>query len=341
VAATHDRSEPPRANDPTHTKGDQHRDTGFKVMKASTLTPWAIGRIRGLLKPEYLFTPRQLLLRMVSFYKSAGPGFEVLELPWKLPLEVKPTETLGFAIWRFGVYDLAVSEVLWRLTDPGDWAADVGANVGYMTSILAVRVGSRGKVTAFEPHPTIFEQLQRHVSQWAKRADLGQVELIRCALSNERGETELLIPDHFVHNPMLAFIKNSLNDSKIASSIPVLVTTLDEAFRDHECPSLIKVDTEGNECSVFEGGHGLLSRKAIRDILFEDHGEYPTAAMSLLERHGYSLFRIRKRLLGPSLTDPQWRRETDLWEPPSYLATADPGRAIARLSSRGWRVLNP
>jgi FkbM family methyltransferase len=297
--------------------------------------------MRGLLKPEYLFTPRRLLLRIAPFDRPAGSGLEAFELPWKLSLEVRTSETLGFAIWRFGVYDLAVSEALWRLTDPGDWVADVGANVGYMTSILAVRVGKRGKVTAFEPHPTIFEQLERNVSQWAARTELGRVELIRYALSNESGETELLIPDHFADNPMLAFVKNSQNDSRIVASIPVLVTTLDDVFGNYDCPSLIKVDTEGNECSVFEGGYRLLSRKAIRDILFEDHGDYPTAAMSLLERHGYSLFRIRKRLLGPSLAHPQWRREKDLWEPPSYLATADAGRAIARLGQRGWQVLNP
>lgn len=36
-----------------------------------------------------------------------------------------------------GVYDLPVSETIWRLLDPGDYAIDVGASLGHMTGIMA------------------------------------------------------------------------------------------------------------------------------------------------------------------------------------------------------------
>ena len=58
-----------------------------------------------------------------------------VHLPWGLQLRIDPRESIGSAVWRLGLYDLAVSETLWRLTSPGDLTVDVGANIGHMTSI--------------------------------------------------------------------------------------------------------------------------------------------------------------------------------------------------------------
>ena len=61
------------------------------------------------------------------------------------------------------MYETEVTESLWRLARVGDLAVDVGANIGYMTSILAVKAGARGKINSFEPHPTIFQRLRLNV----------------------------------------------------------------------------------------------------------------------------------------------------------------------------------
>src|ERR1051326_7108633 len=78
-------------------------------------------------KPEYVFRPRQILRRFAIRPKGADDTAEVL-LPWGLPFRIRPQEVLGRAIWNTGVYDLAVSEALWRLTRPGETAVDAGAN---------------------------------------------------------------------------------------------------------------------------------------------------------------------------------------------------------------------
>ena len=68
---------------------------------------------------------------------------------------MNPKETIGRAILRLGVYDLCVSESICRLLDPGESAIDVGANLGYMTSLMAAKAGKCGSVESFEPHPDL------------------------------------------------------------------------------------------------------------------------------------------------------------------------------------------
>src|ERR687886_1998553 len=101
-------------------------------------------------KPEYFFRPTQLIqrLRQHLIHKTPSGEFEKIRLPWGVDIRVRPTETIGSSICRLGVYDLTVSEVIWRLLEPGEQAVDVGANIGYMTSLMAARVGKTGNVTS-------------------------------------------------------------------------------------------------------------------------------------------------------------------------------------------------
>ena len=72
---------------------------------------------------------------------------------------VDPTRAIGRSIVTTGLFDLAVSELLARLIDPGDIVVDAGANVGYMTVLAATAAGRSGRVLAFEPHPELFAVL--------------------------------------------------------------------------------------------------------------------------------------------------------------------------------------
>src|SRR6476659_2673104 len=94
-------------------------------------------------KPEYFFRPIQLLRRVVrsrAGLQSRRGRREMLHLPWGHEIQFRIDENVGFSLWHLGVYDLVVSEALWRLVHPGeDDAIDAGANLGYMTSLLAAR----------------------------------------------------------------------------------------------------------------------------------------------------------------------------------------------------------
>src|SRR5579863_10360378 len=117
----------------------------------------------ALQRPEYIFRPSQIVRRLRWGFRAASERYSTVRLPWGLPIRVERTETLGESIGRLGVYQLPVCESILRLVDPDEAAIDAGANIGLMTSIIAVAVGPNGRVISFEPHPQIFGELSLNV----------------------------------------------------------------------------------------------------------------------------------------------------------------------------------
>lgn len=275
-------------------------------------------------KPEYLFQPARLLARMKGF-RSASEHLQTVSLPWGHALRIHAGDGMSNAIRTHGVYDLALTETIWRLLDPGERAIDAGANLGYMTSLMAARTGSAGWVDSFEPHPALFAELSGNAAGW------NRVRLHRTALSEHGGRAFLQVPDYFDVNRGTASV-NFHGDG-----CEVRVETLDHLFPGERF-GVVKIDVEGHEAAVLAGVRQLLESHAIRDVLFEDFNPFPSAAMSILTASGYTLFRVEKRLLGPVLCDPAGPPESR-WSAPNFLATADAERARSRMRARGWSVL--
>lgn len=291
-------------------------------------------KLRTLIKPEYLYNPGQILRRLRLTDECIRRGECVARLRWGLDLRIDPRELIGNCIARLGVYDLAVSEALWRLVDPGESAIDAGSNIGYTASILARRVGPSGRVYCFEPHPVVYQRLERNVALWQL-----PVQTFQMALSAESGEAALHIPKYFSGNQGTASLDDRPGSAEYGR-VAVHTEALD-ALRVVAGPiGVMKVDVEGHELSVFAGAERRLSAGEIRDIVFEDHAAPPTAVMRLLERHGYTVLALSCGFFGPRLTplsEPLPRRRAG--EPPNYLATRDPDRAMRRLRPAGWRIL--
>lgn len=290
-------------------------------------------------KPYYLFRPSQILRRLVSpFSPRLGPGgMSRIRLPWGLPLLVHPQEQIGRCIVRRGLFDLTVSESAFRLTDPGDLAVDVGANIGYMTSLLARAVGPTGRVMAFEPHPDIFRLLSSNVGSWSAENDVGTVELHQVALSARGGEAHLALPKAFRRNMGSAGLAE--NGGPSADRLePVQVQRM-EHFVAAERIGVLKVDVEGHELGVFKGADSLLRDHRIRDIIFEDFGQPPTNTMRFLEGFGYTVFSLDQSLFGLVLGAAGAGSALRSMDDPSYLATTDPERVRSRLRRPGWAVL--
>ncbi|MCP3144181.1 FkbM family methyltransferase [Pyxidicoccus xibeiensis] len=303
-------------------------------------TPAMLRRLaQRLNKPEYFFRPAQLLKRLSRPRWLNGTAERELLLPWGLKLRVHPRENIGLSVLHLGIYDLVVTETLHRLIDPGEHVADVGANLGYMTSLMARRVGRHGRVVSFEPHPLLFTRLQENIARWRDVPDLGTVTPVRAAVADRVAEGQLVVPAGFESNNGLSFVAtDAVADAR--ERIRIQLTTLDAHFSDAPAPAVVKIDTEGNEASVFAGADRLLtSEQGIRDIVFEDHGAYPTPAMRRVEERGYTLFQLRKEFTGPGLADARQALPEGMWEPTSYLATRDATRARLRLSVSGWKCL--
>ena len=244
------------------------------------------------------------------------------------------------------MYELAVSEALWRLTDPGDTCLDIGANIGYMTSLLAVRTGQTGRVYGFEPHPGLFLKLKGNLQDKFGGAIAGKhaaVTLLESAIGADEGLVDLVEPKGFEYNQGSASLA-SLTQESLGREVRhrVQIQRLDTIFQHSEQFGMMKIDVEGAELAVLRGAKRLLAEKRIRDIVFEDFNPFPSECVTLLQSHGYSIYRLAKAVLGPVVWDPTKPRAAHVslpWEPVNYLATFDPNRAKARLRARGWQCL--
>ncbi|MEZ5316857.1 MAG: FkbM family methyltransferase [Vicinamibacterales bacterium] len=166
----------------------------------------------------------------------------------------------GYApVYFRGVYEPGISHVVSRLLRPGDVCLDVGAHIGWYTTLAATLVGPTGAVHAFEPLPSAFRRLERNV---ALLQDSSCVVLNNIALGEAPGAGLLHV---FPSEPDS---HSSISDQgrPDARAIPCTVTTLD-AYLAERVPhartvALVKLDVEGAELMCLRGAHGLFSRPA-------------------------------------------------------------------------------
>ncbi len=271
-----------------------------------------------LRKPVYVYRPSQIMRRLGNARHS---GEARVRVAWGPSLRVDTRDMIGSSIARLGVHELAVTEAIYRLARAGETAIDLGANLGYHTSLLAHRVGGEGSVHAFEPHPALYERLCRNVGH------LPGVRVYQCAVSDYEGDAFLDQPDDFALN----MGRSSLADR----GIPITVNTLDATIPD-EPIGLMKIDIEGHELAALNGGARTLART--RHVIFEEQDPLPTPVSEKLESAGFHVFFIAETWCGPRLVAPERLRLEAQWEAPNYLATREP-RVQRLVKPDGWRCL--
>lgn len=287
----------------------------------------------NVLKPEYLYRPIQAWRRLMR--NSQEPN-ELVNLPWGLPIRVRTDDMIGRQIWALGVFELVESEVLWRLTQPGDRCVDVGANIGYTASILACRASITGSVEAYEPHPEVFKDAITNVKLWDE-FDIASVDVRPIGLSSSGGRMTLNVPEAFMGNRGLS----TFDDNCAGMSIEVEVSTVDSLLGTSGKVGVLKMDVEGHEASVLGGAANSLRNGLIRDVIYEDHLPFPSPVSSIFLNAGYSLFRLDFSWWKPTLVDPKIvARNRRPLTTPNYLATLDPERAIGKLQPFGWQCLS-
>lgn len=280
----------------------------------------------NLLKPEYLWRPRQILRRL-SFQPSSDAV--PLSLPWNCDINACSAEVIGRSIATQGVYDLPVTEAIMRLGEEGDAALDVGANIGYMSLVLAISVGPVGRVLSFEPNPSVLPLLRANIDHW-KSLEIAPIEIRTVALSDREGEGRLGFPDGYGRNWGVASVE-------VEDGIPIQLCPLDSL--ESRDVGVMKVDVEGHEAAVFSGARNLLARHLIRDILFEEHNLYPARSHKILLEHGYRIFRLTRTTWRPLLL-PAEAPPRQAYLPSNFVATRDPRRAERRFRQPGWYALS-
>ena len=282
--------------------------------------------LRNLLKrPEYLWRPGQIIRRFSRIGRKPA-ATEDLTLPWGAGIRVRIAENIGSDIYHYGIFDPIVPETIWRLLDRGETAIDVGANIGQNTSLMAFRAAASGCVIAFEPHPMTFQELQQNFAGWNKDR-LAPIQLENVALGNEHGHASLSTTTYL----------SGARLSSAENGIKVQLRPLDSFLLTERMVGVCKIDVEGHELGVLQGAEQTLSRRGIRDIIFEDFDPKPSAVTRLLQGHGYAIFELHKSWLKPRIIPLGEKISTDFTF--NYLATLNVARTESRFKTPGWRCL--
>ncbi|MEX2162094.1 MAG: FkbM family methyltransferase [Anaerolineales bacterium] len=183
-----------------------------------------------------------------------------------------------------GTYEPELQQAIRDWVTLGMTVYDLGANVGYISLMLARQVGSTGQVFAFEPLPANQERLRANL---ALNPQL-RVELVPKAVAEKSGPR-----DFFVHasDDMGKLQGAAGRNTDYQGAIKVMATTQDDFvfLEQNPAPGLVKMDIEGGEAQAFLGMSRVL--KEIRPIvLMELHGQDAAeAAWAVLQQAGYSL----------------------------------------------------
>lgn len=289
-------------------------------------------------RPEYIFRPTQIL-RRIAYAAGLTREIESARTPWGLPISFDPRELHGRAMLTLGLSDLRTNEVISRLLRPGDIAIDIGANIGIMTSLMAVRAGPTGSVYAFEPHPNTRQKLQVNVESWQQsRYPTATVTVFPYAASVKSGKAALIEPDQFAANSGVATLGKLFNDEDQRSCVKVETISFDDWSSGLGQVRLVKIDVEGHEDSVLYGMEKSLGLHNIDCLVFEEMRPLPSPATKYLEQHGYTCHMIDRSFFGPSLIDVHDRPRKLRGEATNILATRQPDDA-AMLSGGGWSCL--
>lgn len=134
----------------------------------------------------------------------------------------------------------------------GDWAIDVGANVGHYTAKISNIVKTNGRVIAFEPIPKTFDLLASNMSH----LKFNNITLINAAASDCASCVGFKIPKfstgldnyyraHISNSTLLEYIILSMSIDSICLNSPI---------------SLIKIDAEGHDFQVIKGAIKIIKR---------------------------------------------------------------------------------
>jgi len=198
-----------------------------------------------------------------------------------------------------GKYEPHVLNLMKKWIQPGTHVLDIGANVGYFSIKMARMVGSKGTVLSYEPMPHVYSLLDRTVRENLRRdhPDMGDV----CCLNEAVGASEsklnlIYAPDTINHGgAYLAELGTEPPPNHTAATVQVYPLDALQIEDQGQGVSFIKMDVEGAEPLVIEGGRQFLKRHKYPPIITEVHRDQlrkvsncsPNQYMNMLRDLGY------------------------------------------------------
>lgn len=233
----------------------------------------------------YRFPPLARLIRG-SINAAVEEGLSIVEVAagdlkgYKVLLNLKTEKSR----W-LGTYEPELQAALREFLRPGSTVYDVGANIGYITLMMAHNVGADGHVYAIEALPANVERIQKNVAL----NNLNNVSVIPAAVIDQNGPVTFYVHESVGMGKAAGSIGR--REEQYKAEITVAGMSLDSFVYEqrHPLPDAVKMDIEGGEVLALPGMIRLL-REAHPTLFLELHGpESEKVAWDTLTDCGYTL----------------------------------------------------
>lgn len=175
-----------------------------------------------------------------------------------------------------GCYEFSKQRLFAGTVRPGQVVYDIGANVGFYTLLASVLVGPTGRVLAFEPLPRNVDYLRTHM----RLNHCDNVAVVMAAVSDTTGTARF----------------DGSGDSSMAhlateGALAVETVTLDQMVftRGEPPPQVLKIDVEGAEVAVLQGGRQTIETYGPTIFLALHGPELQHQCFAWLRARGYQV----------------------------------------------------
>jgi len=156
---------------------------------------------------------------------------------------------LGYTLKNEKTWEPWQIELYRRLLKPDSICYDIGGNVG--TSSLAMSYYTpEGRIFAFEPVKNTLRILNDNI----KRNGAQNIQAIPIGLSNVEGEAEIIVDRAMLGNAHQIKDYHKLESTQYVETMQMMPLDIWRTSSSSPKPDLVKIDVEGFEIEVFEGG---------------------------------------------------------------------------------------
>ena len=150
-----------------------------------------------------------------------------------------------------------------KFLKPGDVYVDVGAHIGMHTLSAARAMEGRGKIIAFEPFGPTKRMLQKSLLMNGF-SDIAEIH--NAAVSNVAGLQKLHLGTTNGHHSLFEL---NVPPDPVEEPVEVPVVRLDGVISAGQRIDLLKIDAEGAELDVIEGGASLITGNSHMALIVE------------------------------------------------------------------------
>jgi FkbM family methyltransferase len=182
--------------------------------------------------------------------------------------EFLPYSRQAYQIFFWGTREKCETEFVSRVLRRGDNAIDIGANIGWYTTLISQNIGPNGRALAIEPVPNTFTGLKKSLEL---NQSPNNYVLLNIACSDKVGD-EIIFEFPGLH-PGLSSGRTYEGSHSIQHKVKT--ETLDNLIEefDFQKVHLVKIDVEGGELAVLRGGVKSLAASKIEALMIEANQE--------------------------------------------------------------------